>query len=137
VEKLANVLVLVLLFEMMISVGLGISIRDLVVAFTGVSLLLRAAVANYILVPLIAAFLLYLYQVPAIVAVGFLLIAVCPAAPFAPSLTAMAKENVAVSAGLMLALAASSAFSESPSWFCYACAQAGLSDANRLVFEKQ
>ena len=42
-------------------------------------------------------------------AAGFLLVAVCPAASFAPPLTAMAKGNVPVSVGLMVVLAGSSA----------------------------
>jgi len=40
---------------------------------------------------------------------GFLILAVCPGAPFTPPLTKMAKGNVAVSIGLMALLAASSA----------------------------
>jgi bile acid:Na+ symporter, BASS family len=43
------------------------------------------------------------------VAAGFILVAVCPAARFAPPLTAMAKGSVHVSVGLMVVLAASSA----------------------------
>lgn len=43
------------------------------------------------------------------VAVGFLLVAVSPGAPFAPPLTAISKGSVSVSVGLMVILAASSA----------------------------
>jgi BASS family bile acid:Na+ symporter len=43
------------------------------------------------------------------VAAGFLIAAVCPGAPYAPPFTAIARGNVAVSVGLMVILAGSSA----------------------------
>jgi len=109
IEKLANLLVLVLLVEMMVAAGLGVSLSELAEVVRNVPLFFRAGLANYVLVPATAILLLYIFQAKPIVAVGFLLVAVCPAAPFAPALTAMAKGNVPVSVGLMVVLAASSA----------------------------
>jgi BASS family bile acid:Na+ symporter len=43
------------------------------------------------------------------VAAGFLIVAVCPGAPYGPPFTALAKGNVAASVGLMVVLAGSSA----------------------------
>jgi bile acid:Na+ symporter, BASS family len=108
-DKIANLLVLLLLFEMMIAIGLGVSLKDLSGVLTDTRLIIRAVLANYVLVPAIAILLLHLFQSKPMVAVGFLLVAVCPAAPFAPPLTAMSKGNVTVSVGLMVVLAASSA----------------------------
>jgi bile acid:Na+ symporter, BASS family len=108
-DKLANSLVLVLLIEMMVATGLGVSLSDLAGVLKNANLIARAALANYVLVPATAILLLYLFQTKPMVAAGFLLVAVCPAAPFAPPLTAMAKGNVPVSVGLMVILAASSA----------------------------
>jgi bile acid:Na+ symporter, BASS family len=109
IEKLANLLVLVLLVEMMVTAGLGVSLSELVEVVRNVPLLFRAGLANYVLIPAIAILLLYIFQARPMVAAGFLLVAVCPAAPFAPPLTAMAKGNVPVSVGLMVVLAGSSA----------------------------
>ena len=109
IEKLANLLVLVLLVEMMVTAGLGVSLSELVEVVRNVPLLFRAGLANYVLAPAIAMLLLYVFQAKPMVAVGFLLVAVCPAAPFATPLTAMAKGNVPVSVGLMVILGASSA----------------------------
>jgi BASS family bile acid:Na+ symporter len=108
-DKLANALVLILLIEMMVATGLGVSFADLVSVLKNAGLLARAALANYALVPAAAILLLYLFHTEPMVAAGFLLVAVCPAAPFAPPLTAMAKGSVHVSVGLMVILAASSA----------------------------
>jgi BASS family bile acid:Na+ symporter len=108
-EKLANLLVVVLLVEMMVTAGLGVSLSELVEVVRSVPLLFRAGLANYVLVPAIAVLLLYIFQAKPMVAAGFLLVTVCPGAPFAPSLTAMSKGNVPVSVGLMVILGASSA----------------------------
>jgi BASS family bile acid:Na+ symporter len=69
----------------------------------------RAVLANYIFVPAAALGLLLLFHANPMIAVGFLVAAVCPGAPYGPPFTAMAKGNVEVSVGLMVILAASSA----------------------------
>jgi len=109
VEKIENALVLLLLIEMMVGVGLSVSIRDVASVLKNLRLVARAAFANYVLVPAIAILLFYLFQAKPMVAAGFLLAAVCPGAPFAPPLTALAKGYVHASVGLMVILAASSA----------------------------
>ena len=93
----------------MVATGLGVSFGDLAGVVKNAGLLARAALANYVLVPTVAILLLYLFQTDPMVSAGFLLVAVCPGAPFAPPLTAMAKADVQVSVGLMVILAASSA----------------------------
>ena len=108
-DKLVNPLVLILLIEMMVATGLGVSFGDLAGVDKNAGLLARAALANYVLVPAAAILLLYLFHTAPMVTAGFLLVAVCPAAPFAPPLTAMARGNVNVAVGLMVVLAASSA----------------------------
>lgn len=109
IEKIANLLVLILLIEMMITVGLGVPLRSLAVVFADAELLVRAGLANYFVVPAIAITLLYLFRAGPMVSAGFLLVAACPGAPFAPSLTGMARGNVSVSVALMVILAGSSA----------------------------
>jgi BASS family bile acid:Na+ symporter len=69
----------------------------------------RAVLANYLLVPAAAVGLLLLFHANPMVAAGFLVVAVCPGAPYGPPLTAIAKGNVPVSVGLMVVLAGSSA----------------------------
>jgi len=108
-DKLASLLVLILLIEMMVSVGLAVSLADLLAVVSNIRLLVRALLANYVLVPAATLILLYLFRVQPILAVGFLLIAVCPGAPFAPPLTSLARGNVHVSVGSMAILAACSA----------------------------
>ena len=109
IDQIVSVLVNVTLVQLMATIGLGVTIRQVgAVAMNG-RLVAAAAAANYLLVPAFAVALLLLFKSPALVAAGFLITAVCPGAPYGPPFTALAKGDVPVSVGLMALLAASSA----------------------------
>ncbi|MGB2663936.1 MAG: hypothetical protein WAK48_08040 [Candidatus Acidiferrum sp.] len=61
-DKLTNVLVLVLLVEMMVAAGLGVSLDGLVNVLRNAPLLISAGLANYVVVPAIFISLLYAFQ---------------------------------------------------------------------------
>jgi BASS family bile acid:Na+ symporter len=98
------------LIEMMIATGLGVSLAELVAVVRNWQLVTKAALANYLCVPAVTVGLLFLFQPadPTVLA-GFLILAVCPGAPFGPGCTKLAKGNVAVAVGLMVILGGSSA----------------------------
>jgi BASS family bile acid:Na+ symporter len=108
-DQLINILVTITLVELMVAIGLGVAYADLVAVVRNWRLLVQAALANYVCVPAVAVGLLLALEAKPMVAAGFLIATVCPGAPFGPPLTAMAKGNVAVSVGLMVVLAGSSA----------------------------
>ena len=108
-NQLVNILAPVTLFEMMVAIGMGVTIADVLRVSTDWRLVSRAAVASYVCVPAAAFGLLVLFQTDAYVAAGFLIVAVCPGAPYGPPFTGIAKGNVSVSVGLMIILAGSSA----------------------------
>jgi BASS family bile acid:Na+ symporter len=116
INVLISILASVTLFEMMVTIGLGVSFAEVVSTARDWRLVGRAALANYVCVPAVAVGLLLLFrphssepeQFP-LIAAGFLIAAVCPGAPYGPPFTGMAKGNVVVSVGLMVILAASSA----------------------------
>jgi BASS family bile acid:Na+ symporter len=70
----------------------------------------RALLANYVCVRALVVGLLVLFGSAPLVAAGFLIVAVCPGAPYGPPFTALAKGDVPRSVGLMVILAGSSAF---------------------------
>jgi BASS family bile acid:Na+ symporter len=72
-------------------------------------LVARAMLANYLLVPAVAVLLLLLFHAPPLVAAGFLILAVCPGAPFGPPFAGIAHGHVPQAVGLMAILAGSSA----------------------------
>lgn len=109
IERLTNILVTVTLVEMMAAVGLGVPLADLVRIARNARLVLQAAIANYIAVPAVTVGLLLFFHAPPMVSAGFLILAVCPGAPFGPPCTTIARGNLATSVGLMVVLAASSA----------------------------
>jgi BASS family bile acid:Na+ symporter len=109
VNQLINILVTVTLIEMMAATGLGVTLADLVSVARNGRLVAMAALANYVCVPAVTVGLLLLFNAHPMVAAGFLILAVCPGAPYGPPFTAIAKGNMAVSVGLMVILAGSSA----------------------------
>src|SRR5438270_13242506 len=109
VDRLINVLVTVTLIEMMAAIGLGVTLADLAGVTRNWRLLARAGLANYVCVPAATVGLLLLFDAPPLVAAGFLILAVCPGAPYGPPFTAIAKGNLAVAVGLMVILAGASA----------------------------
>jgi len=109
IQSIINLLVTITLLEMMATIGLGVTLSHVAAVGKDASLLTRAAIANYVLIPLAAFALLLLFHAHPLVAAGFLIAAVCPGAPYGPPFTGMAKGNVDVSVGLMVILAASSA----------------------------
>jgi BASS family bile acid:Na+ symporter len=108
-DQIINLLVVVTLVEMMVAIGLGVSFTDLVGVVRNGRLVAKAVLANYVCVPAAAVGLLLLFHASAMAAAGYLILAVCPGAPYGPPLTAIAKGNVPASIGLMVVLAGSSA----------------------------
>src|SRR5215204_2989091 len=108
-DQAISPLVAIALIELMVATGLGIRLADVVDAARDWRLLARAGLVNYVAVPFAAVLLLLLLlRIEPTAAAGFLILAVCPGAPYAPPLTALAGGNVAISAGLMMVLAGSS-----------------------------
>lgn len=108
-DQLIGVLVTVAIVEMMATIGLSVRMADLTAVARDIPLIARAAAANYVLVPAVAILLLLLFRAPPMAAAGFLILACCPGAPYAPPLTKLAGGDSCQSIGLMALLAGSSA----------------------------
>jgi BASS family bile acid:Na+ symporter len=109
IETVVKLLLTVTLIEMMVAIGLGVTWAQVTGIARDAALIARAAIANYVVVPLAALSLVLWFDTPQLTAVGFLIAAVCPGAPYAPPFTGLARGNIAVSVGLMVILAGSSA----------------------------
>jgi bile acid:Na+ symporter, BASS family len=109
VAALIKVLNVVALAAIMLSIGLGVRIEQIVAALRKKRLVLSAVTVNFVLVPLVTSGLLRLLEAEALVAAGFLILAVCPGAPVGPPFTALAKGDVAFATGSMIILAGLSA----------------------------
>jgi bile acid:Na+ symporter, BASS family len=110
IDQAINALVTITLIVMMVAIGLGVAFGDLWGVVKNWRLVSRAAIANYVLIPASTVGLLLVFRpADSMVAVGFLILAVCPGAPFGPPCTKIARGNVAAAVGVMVLLAASSA----------------------------
>jgi len=105
VDKLINLGVTLTLIEMMVTIGLGVTLAQVARVAQNVHLVAKATIANYLLAPAAAVALIMVFHPHPLVAAGLLLAAVCPGAPF----TALAKGNVPVAVALMVILAGASA----------------------------
>src|SRR5512137_848749 len=108
-DSLVKLVVTVAVFEMMVTVGLGVAVADVIAVARDGRLLARAALANYVCVPAATVFLLMMFDAHPMVAAGFLVLALCPGAPFGPALSILARGNMAHSVGWMTILALTSA----------------------------
>lgn len=109
IEQLLNILVFVSLIEMMLAVGLGVTLAELLGVARNGRLVAGALLVNYLWVPALTVALVWLFRAESTIATGLLVLAVCPGAPFGPPCTAAARGNTAVSVGVMVILAVSSA----------------------------
>ncbi|MFC6837913.1 bile acid:sodium symporter family protein [Halomarina ordinaria] len=88
----------------MLSMGLALTVDEILGALGQHRLLARSLLANLVLVPLLAfAFVLVIPMETGHV-VGLLLIAMAPGAPFGPKLAEISKSDVAFASGLMAVL---------------------------------
>ncbi len=108
-DSLVSIFVMVAVFEMMAAVGMGVAVADVIAVAREWRMLGRAALANYVCVPAATVVLLMMFDAHPMVAAGFLVLAVCPGAPYGPPLTVLARGNAALSVGLMTVLAVTSA----------------------------
>ena len=108
-DRLINLLVTIAVVELMVLTGLKVAFAEIARSAGGWRLVARAALANYLLVPARALVLLLLFDAAPMVAAGFLVLAVCPGAPFGPLFAGIARADVPQAVGLMVILAGSSA----------------------------
>jgi bile acid:Na+ symporter, BASS family len=108
INQLINLLTIITLFEMTVAIGLELTVAEIAAIWRNWRLLLRGALANYVLFPAFTVAWLLLFRPHPMAAAGFLIVAVCPGAHYAPPFTQIAKGNLAVATGLMMVLATSS-----------------------------
>lgn len=107
-DAIITLLVAITLIELMFATGLGVKVADVASAIRDWRLIARAGLVNYVAVPAAAIALLLLIKPDPMTAAGFLILAVCPGAPYGPPLTTLAGGQTAISVGLMVFLACSS-----------------------------
>ena len=78
----ANIVALIMLISLTFGAGLDVNREHLIAVLKNVSLLVRAVLANFVIVPFLGWLLYKLFRLPPLVGTGFLLMAIAPGVPF-------------------------------------------------------
>ena len=96
--------VLTFVISSMLSMGLGLTIKQIIDPLKDIRLVIMALVANFILIPLLVYGLNLIIPISEGFQIGLILLSIAAGAPFLPKLADIAKSNVPFSIGLMLLL---------------------------------
>lgn len=88
----------------MLAMGLGLTVRQIVTPLRNYSLVARALLANFVVIPFVALALGRLLHLDEPLAVGLLLLGASAGAPFLPKLAQLAKADLGFAVGLMVLL---------------------------------
>ena len=88
----------------MLSVGLGLSLSQILEPLRSTRLVLSALIANFVLVPMLTYFITRVIALAEPLAIGILLLGTGAGAPFLPKLAEFARGNLAFAVGLMFLL---------------------------------
>ncbi|MEM0449086.1 MAG: hypothetical protein QW520_04625 [Methanomassiliicoccales archaeon] len=88
----------------MLSMGFSLTLRQILQPLRDFRMVASALLVSFVLVPLLALFLIWAFPLPEDLAAGFLIVAFCAGCPFLPKLAHVAKGDMALSVGLMVLL---------------------------------
>lgn len=101
---LAQLSVLVFVIGSMFSLGLSLTMKQIIDPLRNARMVILALVANFILVPILAYALAIIFNLDESLRIGLILLSTAAGAPFLPKLVDVAKGNIAFSVGLMVLL---------------------------------
>lgn len=104
IQVLANLSTLVFVISSMLSLGLSLTVQQILNPLKDIGLVLRVLLANFVLVPLVAYLLKTVIPLDESLAIGLILLATAAGAPFLPKLAQASKGNVPLSVGMMVLL---------------------------------
>ncbi len=99
-----NISVLVFVVGSMLSMGLSLTIKQIVEPLKNVRLVIFSVLANFVVIPAFIYAMLLFLPVSEGERIGLILLSLSAGAPFLPKLAEIAKGNIAFSIGLMLLL---------------------------------
>jgi BASS family bile acid:Na+ symporter len=103
-ETLAMLSVLVFVIGSMMSMGLSLTMKQIVEPLKNARLVILALVANFVLVPIVAYAITLVLPLNDSLRIGLILLSTAAGAPFLPKLAQAAKGSTAFSVGLMVLL---------------------------------
>ncbi|WP_428356701.1 bile acid:sodium symporter family protein [Methyloprofundus sp.] len=104
VEIVFNLSMLAFIVGSMLTLGLGLTVAQIIAPFKNIRIVIRALIANFIIVPLFALGIVNWLPVTEGVRIGIILASLGGGAPFIPLIVATAKGHVGGAVGLMVLL---------------------------------
>jgi predicted Na+-dependent transporter len=103
-ETLTMLAVLVFVIGSMFSLGLSLTMQQILDPLRNARMVILALIANFVLVPILAYVLALIFNLDVSLRIGLILLSTAAGAPFLPKLVDVAKGNIAFSVGLMVLL---------------------------------
>ncbi len=104
IQVLADLSTLVFVVSSMLSLGLSLTLQQILNPLRNPGFVGRVLLANFVLVPLVAYLLKTVIPLDPSLAIGLIVLAIPAGAPFLPKLVQVSKGNVPQSVGLMILL---------------------------------
>jgi len=104
IQVLADLNILVFVVSTMLSLGLSLTLQQILNPLRNLGFVGRVLLANFVLVPLVAYLLTMVISLDPSLEIGLILLAIPAGAPFLPKLVQVSKGNVPQSVGLMILL---------------------------------
>jgi len=105
-EASARIVIFIFVVTSMLSVGLELTLPQILEPFRSARLIISAVAANFVLVPLLAYFITQTIALDEPLAIGILLLGTGAGAPFLPKLAEFSRASTALAVGLMVFLMA-------------------------------
>lgn len=103
-KQFANLMVLVFVVSSVLSVGLSLTVSQIVAPLRRVRLVAMSLLVNFVIVPAVAVAITKVMSLSESAAVGLILLGAAAGAPFLPKIVEVAKGDVAFSVALMVLL---------------------------------
>ena len=103
-QTLTNLITIVFVLSTMLSIGLNLTIKQIIQPLKNVRFVVLSLVANFIVIPAAAFLLITFLPLDEPLKIGLILVACAAGAPALPKLAQIAKADVASSVGLMVML---------------------------------
>lgn len=104
ISVIADLSILVFVVSIMLSLGLSLTLRQILDPLRNFGFVVRVLLANFVLVPLVVYLINLVIPLDPSLAIGLILLATAAGAPFLPKLAQVSKGNVPLSVGLMVLL---------------------------------
>jgi len=103
-QVLTDLITIVFILSTMFSIGLGLTIKQIINPLKNVRFVVLSIVANFIIIPAVAYLIITLLPLDRSLQIGLMLVSCAAGAPVLPKLAQIAKGDVAASVGLMVML---------------------------------